>query len=424
MASDEVAPTSPAATATIPAGPRPVRARAATSAGYAAQGFGYATVVTALPALKGRQGIDDAMVSVTVLVVCLAAAGGSMLADRVAARQGSRTALVSGLAIQALALPVIAVHLPLGAFVLAFAVYGTGLGMVDASTGMQAVQVQRRYGTSIMSGFFACYTGAAIAGALLMSAVASSASALGVTLLAATGVLAGTAVVGRRELLPPGREHLDDPAMALEAAAGHAGLEGAHLDPALAAGQGRRGAGPLPMTGIWVFGSVVLAAFVADSAVSTWSSVYLSDVLLTSAAVAPLGYAAYQGTILASRALGDVLVRRVGRVAVAVASPLISAAGLALVVVVHSPGAAIVGFAATGVGVGTLVPLAFSAAGDIDPGRSDEVVARVNLFNYAGAVLGAVAVGLLSAGPGLAVGFLVPLLLLGPVALIARRFAP
>ncbi|NKY08086.1 hypothetical protein HF998_14040, partial [Cellulomonas hominis] len=40
-----------------------VRARVAVGAAYAAQGFGYATVVTALPAFKQRQGIDDTAVS-------------------------------------------------------------------------------------------------------------------------------------------------------------------------------------------------------------------------------------------------------------------------------------------------------------------------------------------------------------------------
>ena len=39
--------------------------------------------------------------------------------------------------------------------------------------------------------------------------------------------------------------------------------------------------------------------------------------------------------------------------------------------------------------LGILVPLAFSAAGHAAPGNSDEVIARVNLFNYGGALVGA-----------------------------------
>ena len=66
-------------------------------AGYAAQGLGYAAVVTALPMFKERQGFDDALVSAILLLVVVAAAGGSLVADAVAARWGSRFALAGGL---------------------------------------------------------------------------------------------------------------------------------------------------------------------------------------------------------------------------------------------------------------------------------------------------------------------------------------
>ena len=91
-----------------------------------------------------------------------------------------------------------------------------------------------------------------------------------------------------------------------------------------------------------------------------------------------------------------------------------------------SVGAAVAGFALTGLGVGVLVPLAFSAAGHAVPGRSDEVIARVNLFNYGGALLGAVLLGLLSEPVGLRVAFLVPvvgLLLTLPVVRQLRRLS-
>lgn len=380
-------------------------ARVAVGGAFAAQGFGYATVVTALPAFKERQGIDDTAVSLVVLLVCVAAAAGSVLAERVATRRGSRAALLAGLAVQAVALPVVAVSAPVVPFVAGFAVYGLGLGLVDAATGIQGVLVQRRYGRPVMSGFFACYTAAAVAGALVMSAlvgaagVPGAAGALGVAAVA----LAGAALAGRRHLV----------AVDLPLAAPVAG-------PAPAPAP----RGPLPTRGIWLVGSVVLAAFVVDSAVSTWSTVYLHDVLLAPGAVAPLGYAAYQGAVLVARLAGDRLVARTGRAPLVAVAAGAAAAGLVLVALVPSTRAAVLGFAVVGAGVGVLVPLAFSAAGDLDPARTDEVVARVNVFNYAGAVLGAVAVGLLADGPGLALAFLLPAALVAPTVATARRLRP
>ncbi|RMI13338.1 MFS transporter [Cellulomonas triticagri] len=382
-------------------------ARVAVGAAYAAQGFGYATVVTALPAFKERQGIDDTAVSLVVLLVCVTAAAGSVLAERIATRRGSRTSLLVGLGLQAVALPLVAASTPLVPFVLGFALYGLGLGVVDAAAGIQGVLVQRRYGRPVMSGFFACYTAAAIAGALAMSALVGAAAVPGATaaLVVAAAVLAGALLLGRPRLVPV------DVALAAPTPA-----------PAPTAALAARA--PLPVRGIVVIGGVVLAAFVVDSAVSTWSTVYLHDVLLAPAAVAPLGYAAYQAAVLVTRLAGDRLVGRTGRAPLVAGTAATAVLGLVLVALVPGPWAAVTGFALAGVGVGALVPLAFSAAGELDPERTDEVVARVNLFNYAGAVLGAVAVGLLADGPGLGAGFLLPALLAAPAVAAARAFTP
>ncbi|MFE7846652.1 MFS transporter, partial [Microbacterium sp. NPDC057407] len=83
---------------------------------------------------------------------------------------------------------------------------------------------------------------------------------------------------------------------------------------------------------------------------------------------------------------------------------------------------AITGFALAGVSAGVLVPVTFGAAGDLDPAHSDQVIARVNLFNYAGAILGAVAIGLLADGPGLGPAFLLPALALAAILFAVPRF--
>lgn len=378
-----------------PVSPDDRSARIAVTAAYCAQGLGYAVVVTSLPALKARQGIDDATVSLIVLGVALMAALGSVIANAVAVRVGSRAALALGLLVQAVALPVIALPTPFAVFAGAWAVFGVGLGCVDAAAAMQGVAVQRAYGRHILGGFFAAATAAAIVGALLVSAFAASALGAGLALAAAAVIAAVAAVVvirlGRREV---------------------------PVDEALPPAQ--RGA--LPRAGIWVFGLVVLAIFVADSAVSTWSTVYLQDDLGALAWVAPLGYAAYQGVVLVTRLVTDRVVAAVGRARVVAVAATVSALGCAVVAVLPFPAAAIVGFALAGVSAGALIPVTFGAAGDLSPAHSDQVIARVNLFNYAGAILGAVVLGLLADGPGLGIAFLLPAIALAGVLFALPRF--
>ena len=72
---------------------------------------------------------------------------------------------------------------------------------------------------------------------------------------------------------------------------------------------------------------------------------------------------------------------------------LVGAVGLVLVVAAPGPWVALVGFAIAGAGLGVIAPLCFSAAGTLAPGHADAVVARLNIFNYVGAVLGGVLVG-------------------------------
>ncbi|KSW20906.1 MFS transporter [Cellulomonas sp. B6] len=398
------------------------RTRVAVAATYVAQGFGYATVVTALPGLKARTGIDDAAISIVLLVGALLAAAGSVTAERIARRRSSRTAVVVGLLAQAVGLALVTTATSVPPLVGAFVVFALGLGMVDASGNMQGVALQHRVGRPLMSTLFACLTAAAIAAALVQSGFARLGSTTGAVaaLLVASGVAATIALVARPALV---RTDVAGVGVTVDRVAGPAvaGAASPAAPPGARPARTRPTRAPLPRTGIWLFGAMVAVAFVVDSAVSSWSTVYLHDWLDASPSVAPLGYAAYQGAVLVARLAGDPLVRRYGRDRVAAPTVVVAAIGLAVVGLVASPVAAVVGFALAGVGAGTLVPLAFSAAGELAPDRLDEVVARINLFNYAGALVGAVVIGLLSELTGLGPAFLVPALLLVPAMAVVPQ---
>jgi len=165
-------------------------------------------------------------------------------------------------------------------------------------------------------------------------------------------------------------------------------------------------AAPLPNRGIWITGWVLFAA------VETWSTLFLKDGRHAAAAVAPLGYAAYQAAVLISRLAADALVVAKGLIVTALTGIVIGAAGGVTVAVTPGVIGALCGFAALGVATGVLVPVAFTSAGDLSPGRSDEVIARVNLFNYPGALVGGVTPGLLASGAALGPVYLIPAALL------------
>lgn len=360
---------------------------------YLLQALGYAVTVTSLPAFQDRLSISDAVTSGVLLVVCLAAAGGSVLADRLAVGVSSRRAVVVGLTVEAVALAVVALAPTLWVWLPAVVVYGVGLGAVDASANMQGVLAERGAGRPLMGRFFAAYTVGAIIGALVMSAGLALSGAVVVALLV-------TAVLQAAYLLVMAKD----------------------LDPARAAvaGQEQKDAPAVPRGPVIILGLVILAAFTVDSGVSTWSTVLLDDYGVRDA-VAPLGYALYQAGVLVARLGTDSAERRLGArplLGVAVAVGLL---GGLVVAVTGGTAGVVAGFALSGLAVGVLVPVAFGLAGRVLPERSDEVVARVNIFNYAGALVGAVGIGLLVEPVGGAAFLVGAVLLVAAVPAVVKK---
>lgn len=404
------------------------RARVAVSGAFAAQGFGYATMVTTLPIAKDRFGLDTTMLSVIVLLVCITAAVGSLGAGAVAAGRGSRVALVLGLGLQAVSLVVVAAVPDFVVAIAAYALYGVGLGAVDAASGIQGVLVQNRLGRTIMASFFAAYTGAAIVASLIVAAVSAlPGGGFAVAFAVAIVILLASAAAGVRLFYVENRPGHDESGLvaAAETAAGGLGPnDAALLTQARPRASGRPRGGPLSVRrAVWVFGFGILFVFVADSAVSTWSSEYLAHTLLTSGAVAPLAYSAYQVIILITRLGGDRAVRRFGRGRVVVAVTLIGVVGFVVVMAGAGVAWAIVGFALVGVATGILVPATFSAAGEVDPDQNDRIISSMNTFNYVGAVLGGAAIGVIAdAGAGMALAFALPAVLLLPFLWLVRYY--
>src|SRR5690606_39641941 len=89
------------------------------------------------------------------------------------------------------------------------------------------------------------------------------------------------------------------------------------------------------------------------------------------AAGAPLGYAAYRAALIVARLVGDGRGERPGRVRVVRLGGTLGALGFVAVAAAPAWPVAVLGLAVTGLGLGVVAPLAFSAVGD----RSREAVA-------------------------------------------------
>lgn len=377
--------------------------RAGVAAAFFAQGLGFAVVLTHLPAFKDQHGLNDLAVTGVMFGVALLAGIGSMVAGLFASRRGSAVTLRGALLLAGAGLAVTGMAESLPVFLAGVAVYGLGLGTVDASENMQAVALEARYGRSILTSFHAAWSAGGIVGALYTSITDS---------WSLTGSFVPIAVVVAVIACAPYLSAADDPSS--EAPDGSA-QEAA-----------------MPWRPLLLLGGALVLFYVADSAASSWSTIYLRDGLQASARLAPLAYGAYQATSLISRLAGDFLVRRTGPAGVVRVAAAIGTAGLLLVVLAPGPALAIVGFAVLGAGLAVVAPLTFSAAGVLAGEgtaeqrrrRADALVARLNQFNYLGFVLGGVLTGLVSSAGSLRWGYVVPLVLTAVLILLAPAFAP
>lgn len=411
-------------------GARDRRARLVVTAFYLVQGMCFAGLLAQVPTLQHDLGISDGTLTLILLLVPVVAGVGSVLAGALAPRVGSARLLhvcgpLVALAVLGAGLaPTVTILYPV------VAVVGLLLGLVDASMNMQGVEVEQRYGRSLLNSFHGAWSVGGILGSLaaVLAHSLGWSLAAGLGLVAAVGVavdlVATAAASGGGTPRAAGREAVPglvagDRALrtvnGVPEPAGPVSREpvGRERADAAASRAARPPWGPLILVGL-----AVTIVYVADSATSNWSTKYIQDALGAAANVAPLGLAAYLGCQLLGRLAADRQVNRFGPVVPVAVGGIVGAAGLAAVTLAPGPWVAVVGFGLTGLGLSVVVPLAFSVAGRLDPEGTGVAVARVNLFNYVGFVVGAGLIGGVAEVLSLRLAFAVPALLaLGVIAL-------
>ncbi len=350
------------------------RGRASLAFSFLVQGVAFALLVTRIPGIQNRYGVSDGMLPVFLAAVPILAGIGSVSTERLVRRVPPSRVLRWSQPVVLLALLAVGAGRQMAVLALALAAFGLAVGALDASMNMLGVSLQRAYGRSIMLSFHAAYSLGGIVGASLAWVGAHFGLALWVSYLPVVLVLLPAALVGSRW-------YVDGEAQAPEEKGAEAG-----------AGGGLKWLLPLCL--------VMTVAYIGDSTVSNWSAKYLQDVLGSSEQMATVPYNVYMVTTLLGRTVGDVGVRRFGAVAVVRAGALVAAAGFA--VVAGAPGAwtGMLGFTLLGLGLCVLVPQTFAAAGRRAyetgrPGASDAAVARLNVFNYVGFLIGSPLVGAL-----------------------------
>lgn len=125
----------------------------------------------------------------------------------------------------------------------------------------------------------------------------------------------------------------------------------------------------LPSGSVVGLAFICFVAFMGEGSVADWSAIYLKESLLSSKAIAGLGFAGFSIAMAIGRLNGDAWIPRLGAKKMAIAGSLVAAAGFLLTIAFHSIYIAIAGFTLIGLGFCSIVPILFSAAARV-PGVS------------------------------------------------------
>ncbi|MCH5676733.1 MFS transporter [Streptomyces gilvus] len=374
------------------------RGRASLALSFFAQGATFALLVTRIPAIQDRYGVSDALLPAFLAAVPILAGVGSVTTEQLVKRIRPSVLLRCLQPVVMLALVGVGSGDQLAELGIALAAFGLAVGGLDASMNMLGVSLQRSYGRSIMLSFHAAFSLGGIVGASLAWVGAHWHLALWVSYLPVIAVLLPAVLVGSRWYVDA------DPV--------------AELAEERSQGQSVVFKLLLPLCLVMTF------AYIGDSTVSNWSAKYLKDVLGSSEQLSTVPYNVYMVTTLVGRSLGDLGVRRFGAVAVVRLGAVVAAGGFAVVAVAPGAWVGMLGFTLLGLGLCVLVPQTFAAAGRLFPNASDAAVARLNVFNYVGFLIGSPLVGALGDAWSYRWAMLVPMVLVLVTLVYARSFAP
>lgn len=333
------------------------RARVAVIGMFVVNGATYNSIVPRLPTLRDDLGLSNAALGTAIAAFPAAALLFGVLAGPLIARVGSgRAGAGVGLA-GAVLLPAVALAPSWLALAAALFVLGLTDAWADAAMNAHGLRVQTGYGRSIVNGLHAVWSMAAVGAGLLGAAAAGLGVPLLVHLGAVAVVLVVVSVLAWRWALP-GPEP-----------------EAQHEDGAVRQGPWRAvvvAAGPL----LALSALLVASGGIEDSAAS-WGAIYVRDDLGGGPFVAGLPFVAFQVAMTLGRLAGDRVVDRFGGVAVARAGAALAAVAMSTALLIAHPVAAVVGYAVTGLGVATLFPLGFAAAGRVPGVRPGDGIAVV-----------------------------------------------
>jgi MFS family permease len=346
-------------------------------------GFLYANLMARIPLLKELLLVTNSQLGILLFCIALGALSGMPLAGYLASRFGSKDiAYITGIlfCIMMGLVPLPGTFLLTG--ILLFLV-GLSAGAMDVCINAQAIVVERMYGRSIMSSFHGLFSIGMFAGAITASLFSKFEVSLLIHMMLVSFPFLGMVWYGKNQMLPD------------EVPTEQTSSKKAAFSPVVLA-----------------LGGIAFCSFTTEGSMVDWSALYMTEFLGQSKAMGGIAFGMFSGGMTVGRIFGDWFITRFGGQKIIFINVLIALTGFGLAIGIADPWSTFAGFLLVGLGASTVVPIVFTAVGNLPGVTPSAGIATATSIGYLGLFLGPPTIGFLSDASNLRIALLFSVALL------------
>ena len=171
------------------------------------------------------------------------------------------------------------------------------------------------------------------------------------------------------------------------------------------------------------FGFIAFCSMMVEGAMFDWSGLYFMQVIQVDPELTGLGYTTFMVAMAGMRFVADSLSNKVGLKKVLQASGMLATTGLLLAVVFPQIMPSLAGFFLIGMGVSSVVPMVYSAAGKSKSVSSGTALTAVSSMGFVGLLIGPPIIGFIAEATDLRISFLTLSVMSVAVVILASRLS-
>ena len=351
------------------------RAKLATIIAFIFNGFALGTLIARIPDIKKSLFLTNSQVGISLLLIAIGVFAALKPAGKLCAKFGSRPIIVIGTVAISVATVAIAFSNTLIELRVALFLLGYATATHDIAMNAHAVTLEKKSSKRMMGFFHANFSIGTLFGGLFGGLCSQFKISLLIQELSISVVYLIALVFIRNLYLPASADiHIEEENFVKSKSPGI----------------------------FWILGLFGLCAAMGEGAAGDWGGVLARESFNASPFVSTLPYIVYSLMMVVGRLSCDRLATRFGSANAIRGGGFISGTGLAIGLIIGNTGGVIFGWFCIGLGLSIVMPLIFSAAGELAHGKYNGqvapsvAVARVSGTAYFGFMVGPPLIGFIS----------------------------